>query len=433
MNRRVLIVSPRFPPTNAADMHRVRQSLPYLAENGWEPTVLAIEPEQCEMPLDPWLCKTVPPSTRIVETSAVPARLTRRIGLGNFDLRALPYVARAGSRLLARERFDLVFFSTTAFSLMCLGPYWQTRFGVPYALDLQDPWRSDYYRRTGTPPPGGRLKHGVSQGLARVLEPPTIRHAAHVISVSPAYPPMLVERYPELRADRFTILPFGAPQADVDLLRREPVHQTVFDPADGYKHWVYIGVVGPIMTLALTSLFTALAAARRADPEHYGRIRLHFVGTDYAPAGRERKTVEPIAVACGVADLVEERPLRIPYAEGLQAMLDADALVMPGSDDPGYTASKLYPTILARKPLLAIFHEQSSVVNVMRETQAGTVVSFTSGENPEIVAARVYDAWFREQTLPLPQTDWDAFAPYTAREMTRQQCRVFDRAVADTP
>ncbi len=40
--RRVLIVSPHFPPTNAPDHQRVRMSLPYFQENGWEPVVLAV-------------------------------------------------------------------------------------------------------------------------------------------------------------------------------------------------------------------------------------------------------------------------------------------------------------------------------------------------------------------------------------------------------
>ena len=429
--RRVLIVSPRFPPTNAADLHRVRQSLPYLAENGWRPTVLAVDPADCAMPLDSWLERTVPPGVRVVRTGAVPARLTRRVGLGNFDLRALPYVARAGSRLLARERFDLVFFSTTAFSLMALGPYWQARFGVPYVLDLQDPWRSDYYSRTGTPPPGGRLRHGVAQALAHVLEPTTVRRAAHVVSVSPAYPQMLADRYPGFAVSRTTVLPFGAPEADVETLRHSPVRQSVFDPDDGCTHWVYVGRAGADMAFSLEAFFLALRDARARDPERYARLRLHFVGTDYAPPGRERKTVEPVARACGVVDLVEERPLRISYAEALQAMLDADALVVPGSDDPSYTASKLYPTILARKPLLAVFHEQSSVLDVLRETQAGVGIAFETGEAPEAVARRIGEQWFDAQAwTEVPATDWAAFETYTAREMTRRLCTMFDQCTS---
>ena len=29
-----------------------------------------------------------------------------------------------------------------------------------------------------------------------------------------------------------------------------------------------------------------------------------------------------------------------------------------------------------------------------------------------------------------PETDWSEFAPYTAREMTRRQCEVFERCIS---
>jgi hypothetical protein len=241
---------------------------------------------------------------------------------------------------------------------------------------------------------------------------------------------MLLRRYRWLRPDQFTVLPFGAPEADFDFLRRETIRQSVFDPADGFEHWIYVGRAGGDMALALTAFFTALRRARDASPERYDRIRVHFVGTDYASGGSARQTVAPLAAACGVLELVEERPHRIPYFEALQALLEADALIVPGSDDPGYTASKLYPYILARKPLLAIFHERSSVVDVLRRTRGGTVVPFATEERPDEVAKRIGEAWFH-RTPDAPATDWAAFAPYTARAMTRRQCEVFDRVLAE--
>ena len=48
MPSRVLIVSPHFPPVNAPDHQRVRMSLPYLGEFGWEGHVLTVAPEFVE-------------------------------------------------------------------------------------------------------------------------------------------------------------------------------------------------------------------------------------------------------------------------------------------------------------------------------------------------------------------------------------------------
>ncbi len=426
--KRVLIVSPRFAPSNAADSHRVRQSLPYYRGAGWEPVVLAVEPGEVLDPQDPLLLRTVPDDVEVVRVGTVPRAWTQRIGIGSLEARSLVSLARAGDRLLRDGSFDLVFFSTTAMGVTTLGPRWKRKFGVPFVLDFQDPWVSDYYDGDQSPePPGGAFKYGLAQTVARRLEPHVLRHASHVLSVSPAYPEALAARYPWLSPDLFTVLPFGAPERDFEILRESRIPNPVFDPGDGLEHWAYVGRAGDDMAFALDALFAALADARQSEPERYDRVRLHFVGTSYAEGDRAEKTVEPIAVRHGVGDLVEERPHRIPYFEALQVLLDADALTLPGSDDPGYTASKLYPYVLARRPLLAVFHEASTVVDTVRRTKAGVVVPFGTDAPVQDVSAQLYDAWF-SKPLVSPATDWDAFEPYTARAMTQRQVDVFDGA-----
>lgn len=429
--KRVLIVSPRFVPSNAADMHRVRQALPYLRDAGWEPTVLAVDPAEAETPRDDILLRTIPDDVEVVRTGAVPVRWTRKVGVGSLEARSLAALHREGSRLLNREPFDLVFFSTTALGVSVLGPRWQRRFGVPFAVDLQDPWYSEYYARTGTPPPGGRIKYAASNAIAKRLEPFVLRRAAHVVAVSPAYPEELAERYPWFDARQATVLPFGAPERDFEILREARVANPVFDPGDGLDHWVYVGRAGHDMAFSLGALFAAVADAREASPEAYARLRMHFVGTSYADGDTGTPTVSPVAEAHGVADLVDEQPRRIPYFEALQCLLDATALIVPGSDDPAYTASKVYPYVLAGRPMLAVFHEASTVVDVLRSTEAAKVVCFDENTPLPEAAEAVAGAWLRPRAWTRPPTmRREAFEPYTAREMTARLGAAFDEAVA---
>lgn len=429
--RRVLIVSPHFPPINAPDHQRVRMSLPYFEEFGWRPTVLAVRPEEVEGTDDPLLAQTLPADLEIVRTGALSVRWTRQLGLGSLALRALPAFWRAGNRLLARERFDAVYFSTTMFAVMALGPLWRRRFGVPYVLDFQDPWVQDYYDQPGAgPPPGGRLKHGFNQWLARRLEPLAMAAVSEVISVSPAYVETLRARYPTLAADRCTVLPFGAPERDWELLAALNVRQTVFDPGDGRRHWVYVGRGGEDMAPALRLLFTAVAEARRRDPEAWSGLRMNFVGTSYAPGDRAARTVEPLARACGVGDLVEERTARVPYFEALQLLRQSDAILVVGSDSPSYSASKLYPCLLARRPLLALLHEDSPAVEILQRWCAGPVVRFRPGEMARVTAA-MHTA-LQETLAAEPAADLDLTrfaAEHGARAVTARQCEVFDRAL----
>jgi hypothetical protein len=428
---RVLIVSPHFPPVNAPDFQRVRMSLPYLSEFGWEAHILAVDPRFVEGFRDPALLQTVPDDIPVTRVPALPAGLTRRVGLGSLGLRALGPLSLAGDRLLRSRRFDLVYFSTTIFPAMGLGPVWKRRWGVPYILDMQDPWISDYYDRTGVRPPGGRLKYAFAQWLARRGEPTAMRGAARVISVSPDYPAALQRRYPELPADRFVVLPFGGSERDAEIVLKQGIRHSVFDPDDGLVHWTYLGRGGADMAIALRGLFLALGRVRENDPRA-DRLRLHFVGTSYAGRGRGQPTVAPLARDAGIGDLVQEQTDRIPYLEGLALLRTSNAVLIIGSDDPAYSASKVYPCILAGRPLLAVLHRASLAGDVIRQCNAGSTVGFESGGSAEELSSRIEPELLRLLDLPpayIPSTDRAAFAPYTAREMTRQQCAVFDHAV----
>ena len=433
MSRRVLIVSPHFPPINAPDHQRARMSLPYLQEFGWEPHVLTVRPDCVEGVHDPLLEQTIPSHIPVIRTGALPVKHTRRVGLGSLGLRCFPHLLLAGNSYLSTKRFDLVYFSTTVFAAMALGPRWRSRFGIPYVLDFQDPWLSDYHRYPGAPkPPGGKFKYGFSQLIAQMLEPDAMRQVSHVISVSPEYPKTLLQRYSWLRQDQFTVLPFGASEKDFEQLPSLNVQQRIFDPKDGQRHWVYVGRGGDDMAFALRALFLAIQSNRNLEPEKWRLVKLHFVGTSYAPGTLAVKTVEPLAQELGIADLVEEHPHRIPYFEALQILVDSDAILLFGSDDPSYTASKLYPCILAQKPILGIFHQQSSVVKIMRHCNAGQLITFDSKSQSIDLLNKV--SYQLNWLLSTPknyqcETIWSEFESYTAREMTRQQCNIFEQCL----
>jgi hypothetical protein len=435
--RRVLIISPHFPPVNAADHQRVRMSLPYLKDFGWQPTILAVRPERLEgMPVDPLLAETVPAETKITTVEAIPASITRLVGLGNLALRSLPFLWRAGNALMTRTKFDLVFFSTTQFAVMILGPTWEKKFGIPYVVDFQDPWLDDYYERTGTPPPGGKLRNRLSRFLARKWEPKVMRRVSQVVAVSPAYVATLAERYRHLKPDRFTTLPFGAPERDFQLLESMGSRQEVLKSVDGRRNLVYVGRGGGDMNVALRILFRAVGEARKSEPRKWSRVRLHFVGTSYAPAGKGQKSVVPVAAASGVADLVDEQTNRVGYFDALHILTQADGLLVIGSDSPSYTPSKIYPYVLARRPLLSIVHARSSASEIVRRTRAGILVTFddnglSEGQvSPSVGLEKFLDQIVTQET---PDVDWAAFGQYSAREMTRRLCEVFDQAAIPSP
>lgn len=429
----VCIITPHFPPISAPDMQRVRMSLPYFAAFGWQPVVLAVEPAYVEGIEESALLATVPSEVPIRRVRALPARWTRRVGVSNLGLRALPFLYAAGRQMIKQYQVDLVYFSTTLFPTMVLGRIWKAQFNVPFVFDMQDPWVSDYYEtrpRAERPP-----KYWYVQRIHRFLEAWSMPKVDGIIAVSRAYHETLCDRYPSIPPQQCHDIPFAGARLDYEAAAQDGLINTYFKAGDGLLHGVYAGVLGRVMKQTCLALCLALQKGLAQYPEPFSRVRLHFVGTHYAMDGRAAKTIEPIAIEMGLGDYVQEDTQRIPYLAVLNLLQEADFLLLPGSDNPHYTASKVYPYILAKKPLLAVFHESSSVVEVLRSTQAGEVVTFASDSQVEHIADALLSRW-RKVLLRLPYqppTDWQAFEPYTAREMTRRQCAVFDRIVSTEP
>ncbi|MBA3848438.1 MAG: hypothetical protein C0502_00400 [Opitutus sp.] len=426
--RRVLIASPHFCPVNAADMQRVRLCLPHLRENGWDPTVLALHPDTVEHAvIDPLLGQTYPADIPVVRAKGIPPRLTRPLGFGGLWWRAGRAFDRAGARLLRQERFDLVFFSTTQFDFLRLAPRWLHRSGVPYVLDYQDPWVNDYYRRTGTPPPGGRLRHAFARWRAKRQEPRTLREASAVVSVSPAYLADLARRYPWFDAQRATVLPFGASAGDFALARALDPSSPLVPLGDGRVHLVSTGRAGPDLAPALRLLFMGLAQLRRSRPEAAARLRLHFIGTSYAPAGLGRPSVLPVAQECDVAELVREHPARVPYFEALHYLSRADGILALGSDDPGYTPSKLSPVLLAGRPVLALLGAGSPALDLACAAGA-TVAAFAPGSQDAGGISTVARWLGQAPANPAPDPRVIEARGQTARAMTRRLAEAFAAA-----
>lgn len=423
IDRRLLVVSPHFPPSSTADMHRVRMLLPYLEEHGWGVEVLAVSPDQVAAPLDPWLEEGFPPGIPVHRVNAIGLGASRLPGLGTLGMRALPALDAAGNTLLARGHFDLVYFSTTMFEVHMLGPRWQRRHGVPFVMDFQDLWVSDYYREhPDVVPPGGRFKYALASRVHRWMEPRVLARCAGITSVSPEYPRVLGERYPSLTSLRCLVQAFPGSTRDFERLS---VPRSSRDPAR--ENWVYVGRGGNDMATALRALFLALRD--HATPELRERLRLQFIGTSYAGG---QATVMPIAAEYGMESVVEEIPDRVSYSDALARISGADALIVPGSDDPGYTASKIYPYLLARRPMLAVFHELSSVVDVMSKAGGGVCVPFASDEDVAAIAVRIKERWLDVEAYrrPVP-LDLEAFEPYGEKRCAAELASFLHRCAGD--
>ncbi len=347
--KRVLIISPHFPPVNAPDMQRVRVSLPYFVEAGWEVTVLTVADSTPTAPLEPELEATVPAGVRVERAFCFSRWWTAWLGVNNVALRSLPFLFLRGWRLLAGRRYDVVYFSTTMFIVLPLGRLWKMLTGVPYVIDLQDPWVTDYYERPGAPRPPGGWKYRTAKGLGRLFEGWTMRGVSHLIVVSAAYGDTLRTRHAGLQAMPVTELPFGSPDPDLAHVRAAMPSRRPLLPAGGVR-LAFAGALGPGMLPAVGILFAAMAEVRRAG----GALSAHFYGTSYSPQARGRPATLALACQYGLEDCVHEQPDRLRYFDALQVTLEADANLLFGSTDLAFTPSKILAVLAAGRPVVAI-------------------------------------------------------------------------------
>lgn len=403
-------------------MQRVRMSLPYFKELGWEAEVITVHEKHYDVAKDELLMDSIPHHIKIHKVDALAKKLTSKLGLGSLALRSLWFMRKKGSQLLSASKFDLVYFSTTEFPVCILGAYWKRKYKVPYVIDMQDPWYSDYYKNK--PKAERPKKYWIAYRLHKYLEPKAMKYADGLVSVSQNYIQTLQERYHQLRNKPVSVITFGAFDIDFNIAKTHNQELSLaFKPNDKIN-LVYIGRGGFDMQPALNTLFLAFKQGLAQQPALFQQVHLHFIGTSYAPKGKGTATISPIAATLDIASYVTEHTDRIGFYESIKNMQNADGLIIIGSNQAAYTASKLYPYILAKKPLLAVMHPQSSVMHIVGECNAGHLMPIDATSESAYQALVAYLTDVLQHIAPA--TNWQAFEPYTAAYMTKKQVALFN-------
>jgi hypothetical protein len=361
--RRVLFISPHFPPDSTAGTHRARLLAPRLRAHGWEATVLTVEPSGYEGPLDRALAESVPEDLQVVRVAAWPPSLTRRIGLGDLGLRAFTALGREARALMSRQRFEATLVTIYPTYPALLGPMLKRRFHVPFVLDYQDPWVGEWGRSVG--PNGGAAdaKSRISRWVAARLEPLALRHADGVTAVSSATFDQALARCGLPKPKAVAELPIGWDERDLEWLDRTAAPPIV-PKGDSLIHAVYVGTLLPTGFDTLRAFCAGWSMWRKREPGAAERLRVHFVGTSNQRAGGTRRAL-PIAREYGLDDLVDEQPDRLDYFDALRTLSAAHAVLLLGSREPHYTPSKLYPAMLSGRPMIAIYHRASTAVAML--------------------------------------------------------------------
>lgn len=421
--RRILIVSPHFPPVNAPDAQRIRTALPYLRSLGWDPTILCVAPEFVDGATDEHSTNALPRDIRVERCAAWPLSISRRLGMRTLGMRAHRSMLQHGRRLIRELRPDLILFSTTQYLLVTLGPRWQQEFSVPYVVDLQDPWLTDYYEKPGAPKPPGGWKYRIARALAAHKEAPTFKAASGFVSVSPEYLISLGKRYPWFSSKAQSVIPFG--------VIPEEYHESVangepaFKPNPDLIQLVSIGAIGEIMNQALASFLGQVQQFKKDHPHLATRLRILFFGTSYAPSDQAKPSVMPLAAELGLDEIVQESTRRIPMSVAQATMQAADGLMILTSDDPAYSPSKLAGCFLANKPCLLVSELRSRASQICNELGLADILD--SQGSTSSAFGKFYHDIANNSTEWIGRRNTQRFiSHYTAKARTEQLAEFLD-------
>jgi hypothetical protein len=424
---RILIISPHFPPSNLAAVHRSRLFAQHLPSFGWEPVILTVDDKYYEEAPDPNLSRLLPPGLRIERVTAF--RVTRPRLIGDIGLRAFFQLYRKAKALINKEKIDFLYIPIPSFYIALLGRWLHASTGVRYGIDYIDPWVHRF-------PGSDRVlsRHWLSSQIARWLEPIAVRKASLITGVAEGYFQGVLERNAGLAATCVSgAMPYGGEAADHQKVKELDLHPYLFERRQGKIQLLYAGAMLPKAYAPLRAIFEAL----KAHPEATGSLEIHFVGTGKTANDPEGYNIRPMAEEYGLyGTVIFEYPRRIPYLDVLVHLEAVDGVFILGSTEPHYTPSKVYQGVLSGKPLLAVLHTQSTAVDVIRRTGAGIVLDF-DGERETVRIRQEFIDNFRRFTVFMnrfdrKEVDMEAFEAYSAHRITARLAELIHQTIDST-
>jgi glycosyltransferase involved in cell wall biosynthesis len=249
----------------------------------------------------------------------------------------------AGMRLIEQWRPDIMFASAPPYTGFVVTSRLARSFGIPWVADFRDLWVDNPYY----------IEPSWRRPLDAVLERLTLRNAAGLVTVSPAWAAQLQRRhskavqvvYNGYAEEDFPPLPVQTQKGKVIIIR--------------YVGSIYHDFRDPSALFAAIALLPAVLRTR---------VMVEFYG-DFSDV------VLGAASAHGITDVVAARP-RVPYRRALELQIGADVLLLlqcSTQRDEGNLPAKLFEYLYARRPILLIGYEHGIAAQLINERGAGLV------------------------------------------------------------
>jgi hypothetical protein len=420
----VAIVAAHFVPSNLAAVHRSRLWSLHLEEFGWRPIIVTTHWDFYEEALDFPLMELVPETLEVIRTKALPTRPVRIVG--DIGIRAFWWHYRAIVRLVRERKIDFLHITIPSNYSSLLGRCVQAKTGIRYGIDYIDPWVSD---RAWTGP--NSHKNALSQRLAELLEPVAVRNASLITGINRRYYEGMLRRNPRVAKKAVLAeMPYGGSEKDHEYVNRNPTRARLLEPHVGKFNLVYAGAMLPHGYEVLDQLLTALVLLRNEIVDLSERFHLHFVGTGKAPDDPTAFNIRPRLERLSLLDCVTEYPQRLPYCDVLSHLHAASGVLVLGSTERHYSPSKIFQSVMSRRPVLALLHKQSTAVEILRDANAATLITFAGGLPPTTLICNTLREFISAADNQVARIQWSVLERFSARNSARTLAEALDCAVS---
>lgn len=350
-DRALLIVAHHFPPSAASGSHRLLGFVRHLGRYGWGTAVIS-PPTTPHEPVDAELARRVPPETGLYPapfpwTRALrPLRSVCKEWCYAIDVRRWSMRVHAAARRALRERpIRAVLTSGPPHDVHAFGLELKRRRGLAWVADFRDPWVSGDWARGGNVRP---------RPWEVRLERRVMAEADLIVSNAPTARDALRGAVPAAAGRVVAVTNGYDPEAFEGLSRRpDPEGRwTIVHPGQ-----LYLGRDPRPLFDALRGLLADWPAGRPPPRVRFlGDMGFNSTGVDLAGEARARG-LEGVVALEG----------QVPHRASLQAMVDADALLL--LDAPGRrigVPAKLYEYLGAGRPVLALAEPDGDTAAVLR-------------------------------------------------------------------
>jgi hypothetical protein len=422
MNKKILIISPHFPPSNLAGVHRSRLFAKHLPSYGWEPIILTVHEKYYEEKPDHNLEKLLTPGLRIEKVKALP--ITKPRIIGDIGLRAFFQLYKRGKQLITKEGIDFLYIHVPSFYVSLLGRWLHATTRIKYGIDYIDPWVHDF-------PGSDRLfsRHWFSTKLAKLLEPVAVKNASLITGVAEGYYFKVLIRNPHLRSRAVTgSMPYGGEALDHEMVHKLNIEPYLFKKNNPNFKLIYAGAMLPKAYGPLERIFQTI----KDNAEVFSETEFHFIGTGKSANDLYSYNIKPLAEKYNLwRTIVFEHPQRIPYMDVLVHLNSADGALTLGSTEPHYTPSKVYQAVLSNKPIIAVLHVESTAVEVIQRSNAGVVLSFAGEKGLDTVKEGFVPLFKKYRAFCKNYNNNSinrlAFEVYSAKSVTKQLADLLDK------